>query len=149
KEVWLPPTSSPAEHRKRLAYAVREARNAARLRDHPHIVAVHDVVVEDDLPWMVMRLVDGESLEQRLATGGPLPASRAAEIATALLKALQAAHEAGIVHRDLKPANVMLTADGHVLLTDFGISVRQSDTSLTTTGAVIGSAEYMAPERMN
>ncbi|MGW4721855.1 serine/threonine-protein kinase [Streptomyces sp. NPDC004291] len=149
KEVWLPPASSSAEHDKRLAYAVREARNAARLRDHPHIVAVHDVVVENGIPWTVMRLVDGESLEQSLAVGGPLPPDEATALATALLKALKAAHDAGIVHRDIKPANVMVTAAGEVLLTDFGISVHHADTALTTTGSVIGSAEYMAPERLN
>jgi hypothetical protein len=68
-------------------------------------------------------------------------------IALALLRALGAAHEAGIVHRDIKPANVMLTTSGEVLLTDFGIAVHQTDTALTTTGALIGSVEYMAPER--
>ncbi|MFE7614988.1 serine/threonine-protein kinase, partial [Streptomyces sp. NPDC057496] len=149
KEVWLPPASSQAEHNKRLAYAVREARNAAKLRDHPHIVAVHDVVVEDNIPWTVMRLVNGSSLEQSLAAEGPLPLKEATSLATALLKALKAAHDAGITHRDVKPANVMITTAGEVLLTDFGISVHQADTALTTTGSVIGSAEYMAPERLN
>ncbi len=72
-----------------------------------------------------------------------------AELATALLTALKAAHAAGIVHRDLKPANVMLAEDGQVLLTDFGIAVHETDTRLTATGGVIGSAEYMAPERLN
>ncbi|MFJ9931459.1 serine/threonine-protein kinase [Streptomyces misionensis] len=149
KEVQLPPTSSSAEHSKRLAYAVREARNAARLRDHPHIVAVHDVVVDGGVPWTVMRLVDGHSLAQRLTADGSLPVQEVIKIATALLKALQTAHAAGIVHRDVKPANVMLAASGDVLLTDFGISVHQADTALTTSGSVIGSAEYMAPERLN
>ncbi|MFD9408197.1 serine/threonine-protein kinase [Streptomyces sp. NPDC059989] len=149
KEVWLPPAASEAEHRERLLRAAREARNAAKLRDHAHIVAVHDLVVEDDVPWMVMRLVDGRSLEQHLRTDGPLPARRVALVARALLDALGAAHDAGITHRDVKPANVMLTADGQVLLTDFGISVHQTDTALTATGGIIGSAEYMAPERLN
>ncbi|WP_268246246.1 serine/threonine-protein kinase [Streptomyces netropsis] len=151
KEVWLPQqaaSASGAEHRERVVRAAREARNAAKLRDHPHIVAVHDVVVEDGTPWIVMRLVEGRSLEERLRTDGPLPVPRAAEVAAALLKALKAAHAAGIVHRDLKPANVMLTDDGQVLLTDFGIAVHETDTKLTVTGGVIGSAEYMAPERL-
>ncbi|WP_329028170.1 serine/threonine-protein kinase [Streptomyces sp. NBC_01423] len=149
KEVWLPPTASSAEHGKRLAYAVREARNAAQLRNHPHIVAVHDVVVEEGIPWTVMRLVDGHSLEQRLKKSGPLPLEEVTGIARAVLTALQSAHSCGITHRDVKPANIMLSSDGEVLLTDFGISVRDADTSLTTTGSVIGSAEYMAPERLN
>nr|WSW64520.1 serine/threonine protein kinase [Streptomyces sp. NBC_00998] len=151
KEVWLPQqaaSASGAEHRERVVRAAREARNAAKLRDHPHIVAVHDVVVEDGTPWIVMRLVEGRSLEERLRTDGPLPVPRAAEVAAALLKALKAAHAAGIVHRDLKPANVMLTDDDQVLLTDFGIAVHETDTRLTVTGGVIGSAEYMAPERL-
>ncbi len=152
KEVRLPHqlgTESGTERQERVTRAAREARNAARLRDHPHIVAVHDVVVEDDTPWIVMRLVDGCSLEERLRTRGPLPAPLVTEVATALLKALKAAHTAGVVHRDLKPANVMLADDGQVLLADFGIAVHETDTRLTATGGVIGSPEYMAPERLD
>jgi serine/threonine protein kinase len=150
KEVWLPQqASSDAEHHERVVRAAREARNAARLRDHPHVVAVHDVVIEDGAPWIVMRLVEGCSLEERLRADGRLPAPLVTETAAALLKALKAAHTAGIVHRDLKPANVMLTDDGQILLADFGIAVHETDTRLTITGGVIGSAEYMAPERLN
>ncbi|MEU7553110.1 serine/threonine-protein kinase [Streptomyces sp. NPDC044571] len=150
KEVRLPqPSGSQHEHHKHVVRAAREARNAAKLRDHPHIVAVHDVVIEDGSPWIVMRLVDGCSLGERLRADGPLAAPQVAEVAVALLKALKAAHEAGVVHRDLKPANVMLAADDHVLLTDFGIAVHETDTrGLTETGTVIGSVEYMAPERL-
>ncbi len=150
KEVWLPQQAgSDAERHERVIRAAREARNAARLRDHPHVVAVHDVVIEDGAPWIVMRLVDGSSLEERLRVNGRLPVPLVTKTAVALLAALQAAHTAGIVHRDLKPANVMLTDDGQTLLTDFGIAVHETDTRLTTTGGVIGSAEYMAPERLN
>ncbi|MFE9636321.1 serine/threonine-protein kinase [Streptomyces sp. NPDC006463] len=150
KEVWLPQQAdSEREQASRLARAAREARNAAKLRDRRHIVAVHDVVVEEGVPWIVMHLVEGRSLEAHLRVEGPLPAARVAQVATALLKALEAAHAAGIVHRDLKPANVMLAADGDVLLADFGIAVHRADTALTVTGGVVGSAEYMAPERLN
>jgi serine/threonine protein kinase len=149
KEVYLPPATSPQEHAARLVRARREARNAAALRDRPHIVAVHDMVTQDDRPWMVMRLVDGHSLEQHLATRGTLPVGEAVRAARCLLRALAAAHDAGIVHRDVKPANVMMTDDGDYLLTDFGIAVHTTDTSLTDTGAIIGSLEYMAPERFN
>ncbi|MFD7450085.1 serine/threonine-protein kinase [Kitasatospora sp. NPDC059827] len=147
KQLWLPPATSEGERAERLARAEREARNAARLRDRPHVVAVHDVLVEDGMPWMVMQLVPGGSLSDRLAAHGPLPVERVADVARALLTALGAAHAAGVVHRDVKPANVMLADDGEVLLADFGIAVHQADTTLTATGAFVGSIEYIAPER--
>ncbi|TVT15405.1 serine/threonine protein kinase, partial [Amycolatopsis rhizosphaerae] len=135
------------EQAERLARAVREAGNAARLRDHPGIVAVHDVVVEDGIPWMVMQLVRGQSLAEHVEAHGPLPADQAAVLARSLLQALAAVHEAGMVHRDIKPANVLLTEDGRFLLTDFGIAKHHADTALTATDSVIGSVEYLAPER--
>ncbi|APU13203.1 MULTISPECIES: serine/threonine-protein kinase [Actinoalloteichus] len=147
KELRLPREVTAAEHTERAARAAREARNAARLRDHPNIVAVHDVVLEDDIPWIVMRLVDGSSLEEHLVRHGPLSVEDTANVATALLRALRAAHQAGIVHRDVKPGNVMITTEGEVLLADFGISVHHTDTALTATGAFLGSSEYLAPER--
>lgn len=149
KEVLLPFTADPAEQARRLMYAEREARNAARLRHHPGILPVYDVVTADGRPWIVMELIDGSSLEERLSTGGPLSMTKTAEIADTLLKALEAAHSAQVVHRDVKPANVMLAADGRILLTDFGIATYQVDTRLTTDGSVIGSLEYIAPERLN
>ncbi|RSS64885.1 hypothetical protein EF912_01215 [Streptomyces sp. WAC07061] len=130
-----------------LARAARESRNAARLRDHPHIITVHDVVEVDDAPWIVMQLVDGGSLADELKSNGPLTLRRALDVAGALLSALGAAHEAGIMHRDVKPANVMLGGNGDVLLTDFGIAVAHTDPRLTRTTMVIGSPAYMAPER--
>ncbi|MBW4717108.1 serine/threonine-protein kinase [Saccharothrix obliqua] len=148
KEVWLSPGVTGDERARRLARAKREARHAAVLRDHRNVVAVHDVVVEDDVPWIVMRLVPGESLDKRLARG-PLTAVEARRLAGDLLDALEAAHAAGIVHRDVKPANVLLSTGGDALLTDFGIAVRDTDTTMTAAGALIGSVEYMAPERLN
>ncbi|MFC3448303.1 serine/threonine-protein kinase [Amycolatopsis speibonae] len=147
KEVWLPTAITAAEHADRLRRAEREARNAARLRDNPSIVTVHDVVVENDIPWIVMQLVAGFSLDEHVRAHGPVPADRAIDIARALLLALGAAHDAGIVHRDVKPANVLLADTGEILLTDFGIAVHETDTTLTATGTLIGSVEYMAPER--
>lgn len=148
KETWLPPLPEQ-ERAKRLARAEREARNAARLRDHPNIVAVHDVVVEEGIPWIVMRLVAGRSLEEQIRMSGPLPADAAVSVAAGLLNALGAAHRAGVIHRDVKPANVMLADGGEVLLTDFGTAVHQADTALTPTGSFIGTAEYIAPERID
>ncbi|WP_431908077.1 serine/threonine-protein kinase [Nonomuraea jabiensis] len=147
KELQLLPGMSKEEQDKRLERSTREARNAVRLRAHENVVAIHDIV-SDGLPWIVMELIDGQSLHEHLETHGPLPADRAAQLAVALLKALGAAHRTGIVHRDIKPANVMLAKDGKVLLTDFGIAVHTTDTTLTTAGMTIGSPEYMAPERL-
>ncbi|MFD8494867.1 serine/threonine-protein kinase [Amycolatopsis sp. NPDC059657] len=148
KELRLPPGMSPEEHAELLARATREARNAARLRTHENIVAIHDIVHEDDLRWIVMDLINGRSMAEHLATDGPLPADRAATVTVALLTAIGAAHRQGVVHRDIKPANVMLAYDGKVLLTDFGTAIHHTDTSLTATGMVIGSPEYTAPERL-
>lgn len=147
KELQLLPGMSEAEQDKRLERTTREARNAVRLRAHENVVAIHDIV-SDGLPWIVMELIDGQSLHEHLETRGPLPVDTAAQLAMALLKALGAAHQTGIVHRDIKPANVMLAEDGKVLLTDFGIAVHTTDTTLTTAGMTIGSPEYMAPERL-
>ncbi|GAA1973530.1 serine/threonine-protein kinase [Catenulispora subtropica] len=149
KQVKLDPSATGAERDKAVARAEHEARNAARLRDHPHIVAVHDVVTERGAPWLVMQLVAGRSLHQELAARGRLSPDEAGPIAEAVLSALAAAHDAGIVHRDIKPANIMLAYDGTVLLTDFGIAKHHVDTAQTTLGTVIGSLPYMAPERLD
>ncbi|MFC1406320.1 MULTISPECIES: WD40 repeat domain-containing serine/threonine protein kinase [Streptacidiphilus] len=146
KEVLLPMSASDAEQAERAARAAREARHAAQLRDHPHILTVHDVVIHDGIPWTVMQLVDGCSLAEMLEAD-PLSVDRATEVAIALLKALGAAHRADIVHRDVKPHNVMMSRNGEILLTDFGIAVHRNDTKMTEVGLVIGSMEYIAPER--
>ncbi|MEY9856515.1 serine/threonine protein kinase [Catenulispora sp. GAS73] len=147
KEVSLPFMLSEKQLAERLSRAEREARNTVRLRDQPGIVTVHDVVIDDDVPWIVMQLVTGSSLDEHLTEHGPLSVENAAKVADTMLRALAAAHAKGIVHRDVKPANVLLAKDGRVLLTDFGIAQAEGDSSLTMTGAVIGSAEYLAPER--
>jgi tRNA A-37 threonylcarbamoyl transferase component Bud32 len=147
KEVRIPATADPDEHARRLTYAEREARNTAKLRHHPNIVPAYDVAIEDDRPWIVMELIDGGCLENRLGKG-PLSPNETAEVAEALLKALDAAHRASIVHRDVKPANIMLAADGRVLLTDFGIASHEADTRLTAVGEIIGTLDHLAPERL-
>ncbi|MEV0406459.1 serine/threonine-protein kinase [Actinoallomurus sp. NPDC050550] len=128
--------------------AMREARAAARL-DHPGIVDVHDVLIEDGLPWIIMRYVDGRSLDRLIRQGGPLAAPRVAAIGLDLLDALGAAHAQGILHRDVKPANVLISTDDRVLLTDFGIATMADTTQLTQSGALIGSPGYIAPERLH
>ncbi|GAB2544777.1 serine/threonine-protein kinase [Nocardia heshunensis] len=149
KEVLLPQSESSAEHAERVARAEREARNVARLRDHPNIVNVLDVVTDGRTPWIVMRLVSGRSLKQRLDSDGPMAVPEATTVATALLAALRAAHAAGVIHRDVKPGNILLAAEGEVLLTDFGTARHHSDHTLTAKESIIGSFEYMAPERID
>ncbi|MFI6155501.1 ribosomal protein L7/L12 [Kitasatospora sp. NPDC051170] len=146
KEVLRRPGLSDEYWSELLIRARREARHGAKLRNHPNIVAVFDVVVEDSLPWTVMRLVKGRSLETRLKTG-PLSLTETQKVAEAIINALGAAHDAGIIHRDVKPANIMLADDGNILLTDFGIAVNDADTKLTQDGGIIGSMAYIAPER--
>ncbi|WP_314171655.1 serine/threonine-protein kinase [Streptomyces winkii] len=124
----------------------REARTAARI-DHPSVVTIHDVVVEDDQPWIVMELVQGQSLGSVLDEG-TLSAREAARIGLAVAGALDAAHAMGVLHRDVKPDNVLLGRHDRVVLTDFGIAQVEGEQSLTETGAFVGSPEYVAPERV-
>ncbi|MFD9904185.1 serine/threonine-protein kinase [Streptomyces sp. NPDC059063] len=124
----------------------REARAAARL-DHPAVVNVHDVVVEDGQPWIVMEFVQGRSLGAALREG-TLGAREAARVGLEVLGALEAAHAAGILHRDVKPDNVMLGQYDRVVLTDFGIAQIEGETNLTDTGGFVGSPEFIAPERV-
>ncbi|MER8157227.1 serine/threonine-protein kinase [Streptomyces sp. NPDC094472] len=135
------------EHHRRLRRAQREARTVARLR-HPHVVGVHDLVEHDDRLWIVMELIDGPSLARRIADSGPLPPRHTAALGLQLLGALEAVHAAGALHRDIKPANILLRGDGSAVLTDFGIAALEDDESLTTTGELLGSIGYMAPERL-
>lgn len=125
---------------------MREARALARL-SHPHVVTVHQIIDDDPQPWIVMELVPGVSLDKRLEAG-PLTPVEAARIGGQVLHALRAAHAAGVQHRDVKPANILLRQDGSAVLTDFGIAALQGATALTMTGELIGSPEYIAPERI-
>ncbi|MFE7777444.1 serine/threonine-protein kinase [Streptomyces sp. NPDC057445] len=125
---------------------LREARALARL-SHPHVVTVHHIVDAEPHPWIVMELVPGVSLQERLARG-PMTPSEAARAGRQVLSALSAAHAAGVQHRDVKPANVLLRPDGTAVLTDFGIAALQGSTSLTVTGELVGSPEFIAPERV-
>ncbi|MER7366677.1 serine/threonine protein kinase [Nonomuraea wenchangensis] len=125
---------------------VREGRLASRI-NHPAVAAIHDVLIDDGGPWIIMELVEGRSLEQVIDEEGPLPPRLVAEIGVDLLGALRAAHVQGITHRDVKPGNVLITENGRVVLTDFGIAKAEGDSRLTKTGMVIGSPGYTAPER--
>ncbi|MGW3730554.1 serine/threonine-protein kinase, partial [Streptomyces sp. NPDC000851] len=125
---------------------MREARALARL-SNPHVVTVHQIIEADPHPWIVMELVPGSSLQQRV-DDGPLSPVEAARIGRQVLAGLRAAHATGIQHRDVKPANILLRPDGTAVLTDFGIAALQGATALTATGELVGSPEYMAPERL-
>ncbi|MFH8463730.1 serine/threonine-protein kinase [Streptomyces sp. NPDC017991] len=128
------------------ARVLREARALARV-SHPNVVMIHHIVNDDPHPWLVMELVEGVSLQERLADG-PLPPVEAARLGRQVLGALRAADAAGVQHRDVKPANILLRTDGSAVLTDFGIAALQGSTALTATGELIGSPEYIAPERI-
>ncbi|MFK4102964.1 serine/threonine-protein kinase [Streptomyces sp. NPDC019531] len=131
----------------RVERILREARAAARV-NHPAVVTVHDVVMEDGHPWIVMERVHGESLAALLDRVGTLPEHEAARIALHVLEALTAAHARGVLHRDVKPGNVLLDTDGRVVLTDFGIAYIAGETTLTRSGEFVGSLAYTSPERM-
>ncbi|MFD3499339.1 serine/threonine-protein kinase [Streptomyces sp. NPDC058678] len=185
KELPLDDTLSADEARRQRERTLREARAVAQL-SHPHVIVVHDVVEDGERPYIVMELIHGGSLADRIAERGPVDAVEAARIGVALLGALRAAHAAGVLHRDIKPANVLLeengaggngmtgthgthgTVDAHnthgtghdgydragpgsgrVVLTDFGVAQVAGASTLTESGAFVGSPEYTAPERMS
>ena len=129
----------------------REARAAARVR-HPGVVAVHDIAEVDGRPLIVMELIDGPSLDDVLSERGPIDPREAAGIGAKVMEALAAAHSVGVLHRDVKPGNILLDRSGRVVLTDFGIATMDdpgdgSATHLTRSGELIGSLDYLAPER--
>jgi len=124
----------------------REGRAAASL-DHPNIVPVFEAGEADGLVFLAMRLVDGSTLDEQIAAGGPLARRAAVEILSPVAEALDHVHSRGLVHRDVKPSNILIDGD-HVWLTDFGIASSLRELGNYTTGA-LGTAEYMAPEQAN
>ncbi|MFE4416220.1 beta-propeller fold lactonase family protein [Streptomyces sp. NPDC056821] len=163
KEIILPPDVPECEVSSRIARARGEARHAARLRNHPHVVTVHDIVEEGGLPWIVMEFVPGAmDLEAVVRERGPLPPGNVARIGLAILDALLEGHRLGVLHRDVKPANILLThpgpqpsypteSGGQVMLTDYGIALEPSsgEDRLTATLEILGTPRFMAPERAN
>jgi serine/threonine protein kinase len=146
KEIILPPEMEDAEQEAGRRRAVREAQMAARLR-HPNVVGIYDIVEDDGRLAIVMELVPFGSLRDTIRDHGPLPPTQAARIGLGVLAGLRAAHEAGVVHRDVKPANILLGPEDRVVLTDFGIAKAVDSPTLTTSGILIGSPAYLAPER--
>jgi eukaryotic-like serine/threonine-protein kinase len=127
----------------------REAIAAASL-NHPNIVAVHDVFEQDGRQAVVMQLVEGKSLRQVLDTQKRLSPELTCHIGTCVAAALDHAHTAGFVHRDVKPGNIMMTSDGRVLLTDFGIAkgLQSAEADLTSDNIMMGTAKYLSPEQV-
>ncbi|MEU8344597.1 serine/threonine-protein kinase [Spirillospora sp. NPDC048832] len=151
KEVHLPARITQSERRVLCRRLLQEARATAALR-HPGVVAVHDLIVEDGRPWIVMEFLEGRSLNRLVTEDGPLSVRRTAEIGAAVLSVLRASHEAGILHRDVKPGNVLLCDDGRVLLSDFGLAVQMDngrELADTMPAGIEGSPAYLPPERID
>jgi beta-lactam-binding protein with PASTA domain/predicted Ser/Thr protein kinase len=124
----------------------REALSAAKLQ-HPNIVQIYDSGKEGDFNFIVMEYVEGRSLKDYLAEEGPLEIKDAARIAGEVLTALAYAHRTGLVHRDIKPGNIMMSDDGKVQVTDFGIARAEAGSTMTQTGTILGTAYYLSPEQ--
>ncbi|MEM7474332.1 MAG: serine/threonine-protein kinase [Planctomycetota bacterium] len=126
---------------------IREGRACASLI-HPHIVPIHDVITDGPVPALVMQLVAGPTLEDWIQQNGPMPWRQASELMIQLLDGLSLAHEKGFVHRDIKPGNVLLEVDAsRALLTDFGLVRTLDDATLTRSGMLAGTPDYMSPEQ--
>ncbi|MEW6563212.1 MAG: serine/threonine-protein kinase [Pseudomonadota bacterium] len=125
----------------------QEAKAAGRL-SHPNIVTIYDVGREDHIAYIAMEFLEGRELRDILNDGEPLPLDQVLDIVAQVALGLAYAHENGIVHRDVKPSNIMVTRDGHVKITDFGIARMASSAVRTQTGMVLGSPKYMSPEQV-
>ncbi|MER7900710.1 serine/threonine-protein kinase [Streptomyces sp. NPDC096046] len=147
KQLHTQPHLSDAEVATLYERTRREARSAARVV-HPNVVVVHDVVEDDGRPCIIMEYVPAPALGDILKGGRTLPLEEAARIGLGMIAAVRAAHAAGVLHRDIKPGNVLLGAEGRVVLTDFGIAQTTGTSTLTQTGEMVGSIDFMAPERI-
>lgn len=146
KEVRAPAGLDAAGLQRMYRRLEREAWAAARI-SHRGVVTVYDVASEGGRPWIVMELVRGLSLAEVLEAEGPMPPQRAGHLGEQVLAALRSAHDSGVLHRDVKPGNVLLANDGRVVLSDFGIASLEGSSAITMTGEMVGSPEYLAPER--
>ncbi|QHC22894.1 serine/threonine-protein kinase [Streptomyces sp. GS7] len=147
KKLHVPPHLHEDEVQRLYERTRREARSAARIT-HPNVIVVHDVVDDVGLPCIIMEYIPSVTLGDVLKQRGRLPLGEVTRIGRIMAVALRAAHDAGVLHRDVKPANVLLGNDGRIVLTDFGIAVEPGTPSLTRTGELVGSVQYLAPERL-
>jgi hypothetical protein len=148
KKCALPDGLTPQQHAVVRLWVPREARAFARIR-HPHVIRTFDVLLDGDAPWIVMEYVPSRSLLDVIHDEGPLPPARVAAIGLDLLAGLTAAGEADVLHLDVKPSNVLIAEDGRVVLADFGpAGTHAGVAALAEAGIVLGSAKYVAPERL-
>lgn len=124
----------------------REAQSATSLA-HPNIVNIFDVGEEDSIYYIVMEYVEGQTLKQYIQSNSPVPVEKALDILQQLTSAISHAHQNHIVHRDIKPHNILVDTHGNVKITDFGIAMALSATSITQTNSVLGSVHYLSPEQ--
>lgn len=129
-----------------LARFQREAQAVASL-SHPNVVSIYDVGQEDDLHYLIMEYVEGRSLKDLISERAPLPPLEAIDISLQICDALEHAHENGVIHRDIKPHNILITRNGRVKVTDFGIAQAVSEVTMSQSGTMIGSVHYLAPEQ--
>ena len=142
-KILLPQFTTDADFLRRFQ---QEARLAASL-SHPNVVGVYDVGQDGLSNYIVMELVDGQSLKEKIQKDGQLPVAEAIRIALEVCAALTAAHAHNLIHRDIKPQNILLTESGQVKVADFGIARRTSSSTITQTGTVLGSVHYLSPEQ--
>ena len=143
-KVLAPHLASNAAAQKRFA---REAKAAAAVL-HPNVIAIHGVSIDRKLPYLVMPYVPGQSLQRRLDESGALPTEEALRIAIQIASGLAAAHSQGLIHRDIKPANILLERDvERVAITDFGLARAVDDASMTRSGMIAGTPQFMSPEQ--
>ncbi|GAA3425402.1 hypothetical protein GCM10018953_25850 [Streptosporangium nondiastaticum] len=144
KEVVLAPYGEDMTVRRKRA--LREARAAARIR-HPAVVHVYDAIMDDESPWIVMSYIEGTSLERRIERQ-TLSEREIARVGRDVLAGLTAVHDAQVLHRDVKPANIIVDSEDRVFLVDFGIARISGERGLTSANTLIGTVEFMAPERI-
>jgi serine/threonine protein kinase len=125
---------------------LRKAQVAAQLK-HPHIVTIHDIVSTQRTSFIVMELIEGDTLQSMLQSEKRLSLSETIRILCEAAAALDHAHRNGVIHRDVKPANIMIETSGQIKVTDFGIAKTDSSGNITATGSILGTPNYMSPEQ--